>query len=174
MILPYCIHWIWTVNFISHEWWYCIGNINFSRFETYKMDKRHFPLSAYTWLAVKGKTRLRVRIYCFQYYLKDAKVQPKQCWERSIKLEGSCSLFASYSWTLSNEEVRGTDPPNLEDLHVILQSALHIFGSTSEDSTNLRSCNTVVYTIEKNSCKSGPKEFTFVSFKGQLYTTKLQ
>lgn len=39
--------------------------------------------------------------------------------------------------------------PNLENLHVILQSALHIFGSTSEDSTNLRSCNTVVYTIEK-------------------------
>ena len=57
--------------------------------------------------------------------------------------------------------------PNLENLDVILQSGLHIFGSTSEDSTNLRSCNTVVFTVKKS--LSPPLQCIAVMFMGHLY-----
>ena len=169
MILPYCIHWIWTVTFISHEWWYCIGNMNFSRFETYKLDKRHFPLSAYTWLAVKGKTRFRVRIYLFS-------VLPQRCQSttkatlRKINKTGGIMLHFQVTvepWAM--RRLGAPTLPSLENLNVILQLALPIFGSTSEHSTNLRSCTTVVYTIEKNPHKSGPEEFTLVIQGSAVY-----
>ena len=44
----------------------------------------------------------------------------------------------------------------------------HIRGSTSVDSTNLRLCSTVVFTIEKNPCISRHVQFKPVLFKNHL------
>lgn len=65
--------WIWIVgnrlkewDFLNwqytHKWWCCVGNVNFSRSEICKVDRQHFFSSIYAWLALKGRTRPRVRI----------------------------------------------------------------------------------------------------------------
>ena len=56
-----------------------------------------------------------------------------------------------------------------ENLHVTLQSALYIGGSTTLGSTSLRSCSTVVCICWKNPHISGPAQFKPMLFKGQLY-----
>ena len=74
-----------------------------------------------------------------------------------------------YSWLLNNVGVRGADPPpTVENLHITLKWALCICGSASMDSTNLRSCSSVVFTTEKNPHISGPTQFKSVLVKGQL------
>ena len=57
----------------------------------------------------------------------------------------------------------------VENPSIALQSGLRIQGSASSDSANLGSCSTVIFTIEKNPCVSGPVQFKPVLFKGQLY-----
>ena len=46
---------------------------------------------------------------------------------------------------------------------------LHVHGFVPSESTNHRSCSTVVITIEKNPHVSGPTQFKLMSFNGQLY-----
>ena len=45
----------------------------------------------------------------------------------------------------------------------------HLPGSTFSDSTNHRSCTTVIHISEKNSCVSGPALFKPVLVRGPLY-----
>ena len=51
-----------------------------------------------------------------------------------------------YSWSLNNVVVRGAHPCTVENLHITLQLALNIHGSTSLDSVNHRPGGTSVYT----------------------------
>ena len=53
--------------------------------------------------------------------------------------------------------------------HLLSTWFLHVHGFVPSESTNHRSCSTVVITIEKNPHVSGPTQFKLMSFKGQLY-----
>ena len=55
----------------------------------------------------------------------------------------------NYSWPLSTEGIGALNPLAVENLHITLQAALHICGSTSVDLTNLRSCSNIVHIYWK-------------------------
>lgn len=80
--------------------------------------------------------------------------------------------FWTYTWPLNNVEVRHANK-NQSKTHCQTPpyvKFLCIYGSASEDSTNSRSCNTVLFTIEETLHVSGGTQFKPVLFKGQLYT----
>ena len=75
-----------------------------------------------------------------------------------------------YSWPLNNTGTRGTEPLSSWKQECNFTLALYFLGSAFSNSTNLRSCNTNIFSIEKNQCISRPMQFKPVLFKDQLYS----
>ena len=73
-----------------------------------------------------------------------------------------------YSWPLNSTGTRGTEPLSSWKQECNFTLALYFLGSAFSNSTNLRSCNTEVFTIEKNQGTSRPMQFKSVLLKGQL------
>ena len=88
-------------------------------------------------------------------------------------INATCKLIFYYSWPFSNSEIGVLTLPtvkNLYNLYVVLYiHSSSVFTSQLPfiDSANLRSCNTVVFTVKKS--LSPPLQCIAVMFMGHLY-----
>ena len=96
---------------------------------------------------------------CSRKKKKSARLEQKLMYKTKLFLDKTETKL-KYSWRLNNSGVRDTDSPSSQKSEYNLYSQPSIWGS----------CSTVLFTIEKILCISGPLQFKLM-FKGQL--TKL-